>query len=410
MRILIICPNELFYEPRLRKNAIYFANKRHEVHVLCALTIKKDFETYNQVKKDNPSIVFHEIDISKKNLKSKIIWVFSSVLKLILGVFYKYTGVDLIKSKGILNKTLVLSKAPKCEFDLIYTNLIDTLPFAFYIKCKTSPNAKVVFDSQEFFTGQFSNEASYKRKWVEETEKKFIGNCDFVLGTTTAMVEALRKKYNLQKGTFRVRNVPLRSEIPNITESDTTTPLKLVWHGKSINVNNKRGVHILIKAVLNAKCKCELYLQGKINNEELRKIDLIKNEYSSDNKIHVIPSANPKYIVTSLTRYHIGLIGELPEELNQEYTSSNKLFDFIGAGLAIIAPDVIGLTETINEYKNGLIYPPGDFMKLAEKIEKLSKDRTLLKQLKENSNTAKVRSCFWENDILPFYTKLTTGS
>lgn len=406
MKILIICPNELFYEPRLRKSAIFFSNQGHEVHVMCALTSEWSNNIHNKIKAGNPSIIFHETDISKQNVLSYFKWLFSSIIHLLAMLTLKYTGINLLYKRGILNKTLILAKYPKINFDIIYCNLIDTLPLSFYIKNRKCPKAKIIYDSQEFFTGQYSDYPKHISKWVNETESNLINKIDFVIGTTNAMVNALSVKYNLKENIFRLRNMPLQKELPFLTTQVKNTNLKMIWHGKSINLNNKRGVHILVKAALLSKSYCELYLQGVINESELEKLEKIKEEYPSSNNVFILPPAQPDKIVESLVNYDIGLIGELPEELNQEYTSSNKLFDFIGAGLAIIAPDVMGLRETIDEYKNGLIYKPGDFKTLSSLIEVLDKNRDMLQQLKEKSIIAREKYCYWENDFSLFYDNL----
>ncbi len=400
MKVLIICPNEIFYEPRMRKIAVYLSNKGHEVHVLTARTIQKPENLYDEITALYPNIHFHINDISRTTLKSNIKWVFSSILNLIALKSWSLFKLEILKGKGILNKSLSLSKYPSVNFDLITTSLIDTLPLLFDIKQKTSPKAKILFDSQEFFTGQYKLLDQDKSKWVARVERHLLPKVDIIFATTNVMLNALKNKYALTQQLYRVRNVPLRSELAsNIPQDNLYQPIRLIWHGKTINIGNIRGVHIIIEGVLKASCYCELYLQGAISDEDLLKIDHLKSSISSRNLIKVLPSANPTKIVESISQYDIGIIGELPKELNQEYTSSNKLFDFVGAGLAIIIPQVSGLLETIDEYKNGLTYTPGNVDELTQQIVKLHEDRQLLKHLKQNSIAARAQDCYWENEL-----------
>ncbi|GAA3956315.1 hypothetical protein GCM10022246_07830 [Pedobacter ginsengiterrae] len=399
MKTLIICPNELFSEPRLRKTAIFLDSIGHEVHVLTARTIQKEKNLYVEIKKLYPSIRFHIIDVSKTSFRSRIIWFLSSLLHIINLKVWTFFKLQLLPNKGILNKTLLLSKFPKIKFDLIITSLIDTLPHAIAAKNSLNPDAKVIFDSQEFFTGQYKLFQSEKRDWVEAIEQKHFNNFDAIFATTNVMLAALQKKYKLTNPIYRVRNVPIKKEIPYNQGHEYNETLKLVWHGKSINIGNIRGVHIIIEAVLKARCKCDLYLQGEIDQSNILLLERLKKEFMSENSIYLLPSADPTLIVKSISHYDIGIIGELPKELNQEYTSSNKLFDFIGAGLAIITSSTAGIVETINEYHNGLIYTPGDADELAACIVKLHKNRELLNNLKMNSIKAREKDCFWENEL-----------
>ena len=102
-------------------------------------------------------------------------------------------------------------------------------------------------------------------------------------------------------------------------------------------------------------------------------------------------------LVESLKGYDIGLTGELPEELNQELTSSNKLFDYIHAGLAIISSNTLGLAETIEEYTVGYLYEPGNIQELSEKIDQLASDRSKLETFKRNSLNAS-KELYWAKD------------
>ena len=104
--------------------------------------------------------------------------------------------------------------------------------------------------------------------------------------------------------------------------------------------------------------------------------------------VTLIPAANPDKIVESLLQYDIGLAGEIHSEENQMLTSSNKLFEYIYAGLAVIMPDLPGLAETVNEYNVGELYGQGDFSQLAYIIDSINSNRDKLKNFKKASREA----------------------
>jgi len=116
-------------------------------------------------------------------------------------------------------------------------------------------------------------------------------------------------------------------------------------------------------------------------------------------KVTLVKSASPDCIVQSLVNYDIGLAGELAAEDNQKLTSSNKLFEYIYAGLAVIVPDLAGLAETVNEYAVGKLYEQGNFNELGSLIDKLNINRGLLEELKAASRKASEGELFWENDF-----------
>ena len=144
-------------------------------------------------------------------------------------------------------------------------------------------------------------------------------------------------------------------------------------------------MHILLEAVSRCKTPVELFLQGTITDSNRTKLELMLKELSIQDKVHVLSPADPDLILESLSGYDLGVLGELATQDNQRLTSSNKLFEYIYAGLAILSPDLPGLSETIKEYGVGLLYKQGDSRDLAEKIDALNTDRVLLNKYKEAS-------------------------
>lgn len=398
MKILLLSNNEVCYNARLLKAADYLSEKGMNVTVFNPITGIASPEVYTEsIRNKKWSVI--ENDITKRSFKSKIKWLQVSVLNKIIALLWSKLNLK-IGFKYYMNKGLLL--APKeiyGKYDFILIHLVDNLPFA--VKLKKQTGAKIIYDSQEYFKGQYNKYESPLKKWVHYAEPKYIKDIDILIATTNVMVEKLKKEYNLTIPCIRVRNLPsklmLKSILPTTKETSNEVT-KLVWHGMAIYFNNTRGVHILLQAVANCKSNVHLYLQGLITQEQKEIFNQYVNELNLAGKVTLVPPANPYNIVTSLTGYDIGLIGELPEEENQMLTSSNKLFDYINAGLAVIASDLPGLNETIKEYEIGYTYPSGNYQHMAVLIDKLAFDKIELKKIKEKSSTVSSQELFWEND------------
>jgi glycosyltransferase involved in cell wall biosynthesis len=396
MKVLIISPIEILLEPRLRKAAIFFSSCDFEVNILTCLRIPSRLNEYEELKKTYSNWNWYEVDLRKTNIKNKLRWAFSRSLHKIYFNIFKYTNIDLSGKNGLLNDAFYTKRPLNQKFDMVYTNLIDILPLASYYSSKNG--TKLIYDSQEFFTGQYSAMDNTKFKWVSKTELKYIDKCAIVIATTNSMKEALIKKYPNIKNPVRCRNMPLLNEIPTNHNLEAANPLKIVWHGKSINIYSERGVHLIIQAILEINLRIDLYLQGSINEEEKEKLLKLINESNSQNKIFLLPPANADQIIHSIKNYDIGFIGEIPTELNQVLTSSNKLFDYISAGLAIVSPTIPGILETTNEFKNSMNYKEGSIIDLKNSLLELLSNNNLLLDLKSKSRKAS-KECFWENDF-----------
>ena len=393
LKILLIAHNEICYNPRLAKAADFFTEKNQEVTVFNPITGAASQETYqNFLKKRNWEI--QEFDISKRSIKAKFNWVVSGITNKVINWLWCNINSK-IGFNFYLNKGLLGFKANK-KFDIIIVHVIDSLPFAARLKRKF-PNSKLIFDSQEYFKGQYSDKNKCDRKWVETAEKKNIFDCDIVITTTNVMKERLISDYHLKMPVIRVRNTTHKIQ-DKYSKRKNQNVLKLVWVGNIIFYKNRRGLHILLEAIYKTKANVIFYIQGNIDKTEKTKIETFTKSKHIYEKVKIIDAVPPDDIVNSLKAYDIGLIGELPQEDNQRLTSSNKLFDYIAAGLAVIAPNLPGIAETSEEYKTGLLYEPGNSIELAKIIDLLYSDSDKLNELQKNSKQSHIKYLYWNFD------------
>lgn len=400
--ILFISCYEIAYNPRLVKAADFYEKEGWKVHILTPITGLVQKDVYNNfINSRNWDVI--EIDISKRTLPSKLLWLYVSIAHSLLKLLYKNFNWSSINTK-LLNKALLgipARKIPKC--DIVYINLVNNLKYASRLKHK-GYFKQLIYDSQEFFTGQYSNSNSYEKKWVLEVEKDHISNVDITCATTNCMKSAIYDKYSL-KNLFRLRNLPYKNTEYFEPVKELTT-LKLIWHGLSINYNT-RGVNIIIQAVAKTNFPIQLTLQGNINEYQQNLIASELKALNIENKVTIAPASPPDSIVESLLKHDIGIIGELPLEDNQKLTSSNKLFDYIQAGLAVVTSDMPGIVETIDEYNVGAIYKAGDVEDLSNTLSNIYKNESLLKKYKENSKTAS-KELIWDNDFEPIFHKINS--
>lgn len=395
MKILILAPSEICYHPRLLKTADYFIAKGDTVFVYNAITGLASKPVYETATGSRQWHLF-ENDISKRSLASRIRWLYSSLFLKCNDVIFKITGKWFFFRHG-LSKSFILFPAElkQRQVDYIYINLVDALPFARYLQKKNG--AAIIYDSQEYFKGQYAGVNSKQYKWVAKAENDYARLSKVIMGTTAVMVKKLKADFGENPVYFRVRNLPSKAKIEFLQNNETT--LKLVWHGLNIVPENIRGVHILLQAVSVCKTPVHLYLQGHISEVNKARLDEIKTRLNIAHHVTVLEAADPDRIVQSLTGYDIGLAGELPAEENQMLTSSNKLFEYIYAGLAVIVPDLPGLAETVTEYQAGELYEQGNFVQLAYIIDSINRDREKLQTLKNTSRKVALRELFWENDF-----------
>src|SRR5690606_6525677 len=101
-------------------------------------------------------------------------------------------------------------------------------------------------------------------------------------------------------------------------------------------------------------------------------------------------------------------IGVQPIEnscLNHFTTDSNKLFEYLMAGLPVVASEVPEISRVLKRFNAGLLVPPGDGSALKSAIAKLVDNYELRKQLSANARKAS-EALNWdvqEEEFIDFY-------
>jgi glycosyltransferase involved in cell wall biosynthesis len=406
MKILIISKSELCYNPRLLKSAEFLLNSGCEVDVFNPIininSGKMNDEIFNKFKFNE-----YSLDISKSSKKSYFTWLAVSLLHMFFVNCWRWFGVY---NKYVLNKGLLFNKIDTTKsYDFIVINLVDNLAFA--VELSKRFGCKVVFDSQEYFNGQYSIYEKWKLSWVRKSQLRYIAKCSIIVATTNVMKNQLNIDYNLAIPLFTLRNVPSKSMLPTMTmknpeffESDAA--LQLIWHGNTICFGNNRGLDLLIEAVSYCSCNCVLNIQGWITAGEMIKYHELVRTYKVEDRIFLRPSAKPLEIIESIKKYDVGLLGEIAEEENQLLTSSNKMFDYIHAGLPVIGPDLPGISETVKGLNTGLLYESGNAKNLAEKIDSLFFNKKLYSTISANNFSKAKTELTWEADFIPIFDEM----
>jgi glycosyltransferase involved in cell wall biosynthesis len=94
-----------------------------------------------------------------------------------------------------------------------------------------------------------------------------------------------------------------------------------------------------------------------------------------------------------------GLSLDKNSNMNYNFSLPNKLFDYLSAGIPVIASDLPEISKILSEYKCGIIIPEVNKEEISNAIKKLRDNRELLSELKQNSVIAS-KSINWENESL----------
>ncbi len=93
----------------------------------------------------------------------------------------------------------------------------------------------------------------------------------------------------------------------------------------------------------------------------------------------------------------VGLLPFLPGR-HVKITLANKLFDYMAAGVPIVASDLPPMRRILEETRAGVLFTPGDSASLASAVVDLLRDGAMRRRLAQNGRRAAAEKYNWRED------------
>jgi glycosyltransferase involved in cell wall biosynthesis len=263
----------------------------------------------------------------------------------------------------------------------------------------------LVYDSHEYFLGI----AGMDRKPMRRSIWKFIeirvfSHLKYMYTVSDSIRNLYRKHY--RKRLFVVRNLPLKNpHFPVLTEDeqewiasiDRKIPENknlLILQGAGIN--ESRGAEELVYSMLFLDAaNFHLLIIG--GGDVFGKIEKMIDQNQLNEKITLI-SKVPFAVLDHFTRKaKLGFSIDKPTVLNHKFSLPNKLFEYLHAGVPVLASRLVEQERIINQYDVGGFIEDHQPEHIARKIREIFADHDLLNRWK--LNTCRVREELnWENE------------
>lgn len=237
------------------------------------------------------------------------------------------------------------------------------------------------FDAQEYYSEMAHEQTVTERAMIRATEQDGLRDCALVLAATPQIAERLEQDYGLQH-VLPLDNAPpiFRGPFPPSIDG-----FSLYWRNGVIDLGY-RGLGEVLRAMALLPSPIKLYIQGRPSAQDGgSRVTALIRELALEERVFTVPPYMPSEAVQMAAPYSVGLCPEqfLGENLN--LTASNKLFDYLMAGLGVVASGTAGLRDVIRRSGAGVLFPPGDFGAMADRIHGLYSDPSRLKQLRSNA-------------------------
>ncbi len=289
--------------------------------------------------------------------------------------------------------------------DVLLANDLDTL-LPNYLISKFKKN-NLVYDSHELFceVPELQNSPFKKNVW-KRIERFIFPKLKNVFTVNDSITKIYNAEYNVDIKV--VRNIPLLSNKKNINfiskqELNIATDKKIiVLQGAGINID--RGAEEAVQAMQYVE-NAVLLIIG--SGDVINILKQMVTDLKLTEKVIFIGKIPFEKLLQYTHHADLGLTLDKDTNINYRYSLPNKLFDYIHANVPVLASNLVEIKKIISDYKIGDCIENHNPQHIADKINSILSNQTLLQDWKKNCTIA-AEKLNWENEeqqLMSVYSK-----
>lgn len=298
-----------------------------------------------------------------------------------------FAATDWVRPSLLFSEAAPLSRTlGRLQSDLYFAHNIETLLPAF--RASRLSGGHLAFDCMEYYSDMGDGQSAIRGRAIRRIESECLPAAEFVTASSPEMADAYASRYQLAR-VLPLYNCPLSA--PELSPSPAPTDtIRLYWRNAVIGFG-QRGLGLALDALKSVPENVILHLQGRLPADGGKELLAEIDRRGLGDRVVVEPPHPPDGAVTAAARFHIGLCLEEDCNENHRLTVSNKIFDYLMAGQAVIASALPALSEVIRQSGGGLGFSAGSSDSLAAAINRLVSEVDMLASLRAKAREFALR-------------------
>jgi glycosyltransferase involved in cell wall biosynthesis len=257
----------------------------------------------------------------------------------------------------------------------VHANDLDTLPAAAMLARHSG--ARLVYDAHELYTTQEPDPPRAHQRVSASLERSLARRADVVSTVSAPIADELRRRLRLEETPRVVLNCPPLVEV-SVEPPAEGVPLAVVYQGA---MGPGRPLEDLLVAAEHAP-GAHFTLRIASSDPALLRSEV---ERRGLDNVEVVEPVPPDRLVEALAGFEVGLVINRPVTQNDALVFPNKLFEYLMAGLAVVAPRLPGLAPVVDGEGVGVTFEPGRPEELGAALTALSGDRDRVVELRRRA-------------------------
>jgi glycosyltransferase involved in cell wall biosynthesis len=254
---------------------------------------------------------------------------------------------------------------------------------------------KVAVDIEDWYSEDLlvADRRSRPLRLLRHAESFVLNRAVYASATAESMAAALAAAYHCPRPIVLHNSFPLQPQARPDRPAPEGPP-RFIWFSQTIGPG--RGLELFLSAWALTRNPSEIHLLG---DERPGYRDQIVSRLPAERrpKVRLIPLVTPQELPAKLAEFDLGLALEPRWPRNRDITITNKILQYMNAGLALITTDTAGQTEVMRAAPDsGLLVTAHETRQLARQLDALLGDPSRLRAMQQASRTAAVREFCWE--------------
>ncbi|HZC31630.1 MAG TPA: glycosyltransferase [Gaiellaceae bacterium] len=244
---------------------------------------------------------------------------------------------------------------------LVHANDYDTMWIG--LAAKLLRRSRVVYDAHELWPDR--NGRPEWRPRLIATESLFVRLADAMTTVSPGCAEVMARRYRIPPPVV-VRNVPerpTRHEAPRPHDPPVAVYVGVLAPG--------RGIEQAVEA-LAAVPNLRLRLIGPASQGFATQVAQHAEARGVANRVETRPPVDPDRVPAAIADAAMGLVLIQPTSLSHRLSLPNKLFEYVVAGLPVVASDLPVMGPLVRDEGIGEVVPPADVDALAAAMQRLA--------------------------------------
>ena len=395
-RVVIVTANHIAGNPRVVKEADALSAAGMRVHVIFPQRTTGDLCRYDEQLLAEKSWRWVAVSVPQRE-KNLISWGIAAAKQTAnQAVPRSFRSFGTIAERGVSRLSpLLIQEALAIPADLYIGHYPEGLAAAGL--AAKAHSGMLGFDAEDFHIGEATDPRV--KATADAIQRRYLPRCSYVTAASAGIAAAVTDRYQISTPTTIYNTFPWveRSHLDGIARDRVGSSLSLYWYSQTVGMD--RGIQDAIRAAALVRGSVQLHIRGTITESVRMGLLSLAAECRVADRVFFHDQVSPAELLSRTAEHDIGLALEQGTSVNRAICTTNKLFYYLLAGLAVAATAVEGQVAVLGQHTEAAaLYPPGNYRALADVLDHWLADRTLVERAKAAALECARTRWNWERD------------